>query len=99
MANARAAKKAARAKEAQTKAAEVKAAEAATEVKAEEPQTVEVKEAEVKTEALAAEPVAEVKETRLLIRLRMSGLLPDTDFQASSHLMYILSLRITQHIM
>lgn len=61
MANARAAKKAARAKEAQTKAAEVKAAEAATEVKAEEPQTVEVKEAEVKTEAPAAEPVAEVK--------------------------------------
>ena len=57
MANARAAKKAARAKEAQTKAAEVKAAEAATEVKAEEPQTVEVK-----TEAPAAEPVAEVKE-------------------------------------
>ena len=62
MANARAAKKAARAKEAQTKAAEVKAAEAATEVKAEESQTVEVKEAEVKTEAPAAEPVAEVKE-------------------------------------
>lgn len=62
MANARAAKKAARAKEAQTKAVEVKAAEAATEVKAEEPQTVEVKEAEVKSEAPAAEPVAEVKE-------------------------------------
>ena len=39
MANARAAKKAARAKEAQTKAAEVKEAEAATEVKAVEIQT------------------------------------------------------------
>ena len=64
MANARAAKKAARAKEAQTKAAEVKEAEAATEVKAEEPQTAEVKEAEVKAEAPAAEPVAEVKKDK-----------------------------------
>lgn len=62
MANARAAKKAAKAKEAQTKTVEVKAAEAATEVMAEETQTVEVKEVEVKTDAPAAEPVAEVKE-------------------------------------
>ncbi len=58
MANARAAKKAAKAKEAQTKTVEVKAAEAATEVMAEETQTVEAKETEVKTDA----PVAEVKE-------------------------------------
>ena len=62
MANARAAKKAARAKEAQTKAAEVKAAEVKTEAPAAEP-VAEVKEAdktEVKAEAEEVKPVKKV---------------------------------------